>query len=511
LTRRHAASWLFGMSSHFATPNHIDGRWETIEQAGGASFDNRNPADTNDFIGKFPKSNDATVNRAVQAAKAAQKAWRLLPAPARGAYLKTIGDILSARKDEFANVMTREMGKILMETKGDVQEGIDTAYYMMGEGRRLFGDTVPCELRNKFGMSIRQPVGVVGLITPWNFPLAIAAWCMFPALICGNTVVWKPSEESPATAVLLLEVLEEAGLPKGVVNLVHGEGDTGRAIVSHPDINVVAFTGSSTVGSEIASTCGKLHKKVCLEMGGKNAQIVMEDADLDLALEGAVWGAFGTTGQRCTATSRLILHDAIHDRFVERVIDRAQKIVLGSGLEPGRQMGPLVNLEAVEKYLKYVRIGREEDKAELRCGGRVVAEGPLARGYFVAPTVFTGVTRSMRLFREEIFAPVLSVVRVHSFEEAIDTINDSDYGLSSSIYTRDVNRAFQAMRDIEAGITYINVPTIGAEIQLPFGGVKKTGNGHRESGYQVLDVFTEWKSIYIDFSGKMQRAQIDTE
>jgi aldehyde dehydrogenase (NAD+) len=497
------------MSTDFAKPNYINGVWEDAAAAGGRTIENRNPANTAELVGVFPGSDAAAVDRAVMAARAAFREWSLTPAPVRGMLLKKVGDILAEGKDEIAALATREMGKILDETKGDVQEGIDTAYQMMGEGRRMNGDTVPCEFRNKFGMSVRMPVGVCGVITPWNFPLAIATWCVFPALICGNTVVLKPAEDTPATAVRLMEAFEKAGFPKGVVNMVCGDGATGAALVDHPGVNLIAFTGSAEVGAEIASKCGRAHKRVCLEMGGKNAQIVMDDANLDLALEGALWGAFGTTGQRCTATSRLILHEKIHDQFLERLVARAREIRIGDGLKPGTQMGPLINAAAVAKYEKYVKIGRDEDGADLLCGGNVLRDGAHANGYFVEPTIFAGVTRAMRIFREEIFAPVLSVVKVASFEEAVETLNDSEYGLSSSIYTNDVNRAFQAMRDLEAGITYINVPTIGAEIQLPFGGTKKTGNGHRESGHQVLDVFSEWKSIYVDFSGRLQRAQID--
>lgn len=497
------------MTHDYAKPNFINGAWEGASAAGGRTIENRNPANTDELVGVFPGSDAAAVDRAVAAARAALREWSLTPAPVRGLMLKEAGDILARGKDEIARVATREMGKVLAETRGDVQEGIDTAYQMMGEGRRLYGETTPCEFRNKFGMSIRMPVGVCGVITPWNFPMAIATWCVFPALICGNTVVLKPAEDTPATAVHLVRALEKAGVPRGVVNLVCGDGATGAALVDHPGVNLIAFTGSSEVGAEIGAKCARSHKRSCLEMGGKNAQIVMDDANLDLALEGALWGAFGTTGQRCTATSRLILHERIHDAFVERLVAGAGKIVVGDGLDPRTQMGPLINAAAVAKFEKYVKIGREEDRAELLCGGRVLRDGAHAKGHFVEPTVFAGVTRGMRVFREEIFGPVLSVIKVGSFEEAVATLNDSDYGLSSSIYTNDVNRAFAAMRDLEAGITYVNVPTIGAEIQLPFGGIKKTGNGHRESGHQVLDVFSEWKSIYVDFSGKLQRAQID--
>jgi aldehyde dehydrogenase (NAD+) len=420
-----------------------------------------------------------------------------------------VGELLCQRKEEIARVMTREMGKVLKETRGDVQEGMDTAFYSGGEGRRLFGETTPSELPDKFAMSVRVPVGVCGLITPWNFPMAIPTWKLFPALLCGNTVVLKPAEDTPHTAVKLFEILEEAGVPPGVVNLVHGSGkQVGAGLVRHPEVQLISFTGSTAVGKEIAAACGQTLKRVSLEMGGKNAQIVMEDADLDLALEGALWGAFGTTGQRCTATSRLILHRDLKKRFTEMIVERAKTIRIGNGLEETVEMGPLINEAARQKVHRYVQIGKEEG-ARLLIGGTLYEEDPWIHGYFYRPTIFDQVTPNMRIAREEIFGPVLSIIEVKSFEEAIEVLNGTPYGLSSSIYTRDVARAFRAMRDIEAGITYINGPTIGAEVHLPFGGVKETGNGHREAGTTVYDIFSEWKSIYIDYSGKLQKAQID--
>lgn len=487
--------------------NYIDGKW--AEGKSGKTFENRNPANRNDLIGLFPASVLEDVDRAVGAAKKAFGRWRLIPAPKRGEILYQAGELLRKRKEEISRVMTREMGKILKETRGDVQEGIDTAYYAAGEGRRLFGETTPSELPDKFAMSVRAPMGVCGLITPWNFPLAIPTWKLFPALLCGNTVVLKPAEDTPHTAVKLFEILEEAGVPPGVANLVHGTGgETGAALVRHRDVRLISFTGSTAVGREIAAECGRSLKRVSLEMGGKNAQIVMEDADLNLALEGAVWGAFGTTGQRCTATSRLILHREIKKEFTEMIVDRAEKIKLGDGLDESVEMGPLINGEAREKVHRYVHIGKEEG-ARLLTGGAIYEEGKWIDGYFYRPTVFDKVTPAMRIAREEIFGPVLAVIEVEGFEEAIEVLNGTPYGLSSSIYTRDVARAFRAMRDIEAGITYINGPTIGAEAHLPFGGVKETGNGHREAGTTVYDIFSEWKSVYVDYSGKLQKAQID--
>jgi len=486
--------------------NYINGEW--VQPEGGEFFENRNPADTNDLIGLFPKSSPADVDRAVKAAHDAFDAWRLTPAPKRGEMLYRLGQVLMARKEECARLMTREMGKIIKETRGDVQEGIDTAFYAAGEGRRLFGDTCPVELPNKFGMSIRQPVGVCGLITPWNFPMAIATWKMFPALICGNTVVLKPASDTPASAVKLVEAVAEAGVPAGVVNLVHGTGSgVGTPMVEHPLIRLISFTGSSAAGKDIAARCGVQLKRLSLELGGKNAQIVMADADLDLALEGVLWGAFGTTGQRCTATSRLILHKPIKDKFLKLLVERARKIRIGNGLDEKTEMGPLVNEGQRETVMKYVEIGKKE--AKLVCGGNALTESPYRGGWFFEPTIFAEVAPGARLAQEEIFGPVLSVLEASDLDEAIRILNDTRYGLSSSIYTRDINGAFRAIRDIEAGITYVNGPTIGAEVQLPFGGVKDTGNGHREASHTVLDTFSEWKSIYVDYSGKLQKAQID--
>ncbi len=487
--------------------NFIDGQWLTARSA--KTFENRNPANRDDLIGLFPASSAEDVDAAVRAAKRAFNAWRLVPAPKRGELLYRVGELLRKYKEEIARGMTREMGKVLKETRGDVQEGIDTAFYVAGEGRRLFGETTPAELPNKFAMSVRMPVGVCALITPWNFPMAIPTWKMFPALLCGNTVVLKPAEDTPHTATRLVEILTEAGIPPGVVNLLHGRGEeVGAALVRHPGVQLVSFTGSAVVGREIASACGQNLKRVSLELGGKNAQIVMEDADLELAVEGALWGAFGTTGQRCTATSRLIVHRDVVKAMTDALVARAEKIKIGDGLDESVDMGPLINQPAREKVLRYIDVGRQEG-ARLRIGGGVHDAGACAKGHFFQPTIFDQVKPSMRIAQEEIFGPVLSIIEVKSFDEAVEVMNGTPYGLSSSIYTKDVGRVFQAMRDIEAGITYINGPTIGAEVHLPFGGVKDTGNGHREAGTTVYDIFTEWKSIYVDYSGKLQKAQID--
>jgi aldehyde dehydrogenase (NAD+) len=487
--------------------NFIGGEW--VEPATGEYFENRNPARTSDLIGMWPRSGAEDVERAVAAAKRGFETWRLTPAPERGAMLKTVGDLLTERKDEIARAATREMGKTFAETKGDVQEGIDTAYYAATEGRRLFGHTVPSELRSKWAMSIRRPIGVTGLITPFNFPLAIPTWKMFPALVCGNSVIIKPGEDVPHTVSLLVEVMEEAGIPAGVVNLLHGMGDeVGAAMVSHPEIPVISFTGSTETGRTIGRICGEMHKRLSLEMGGKNAQIVMDDADMELALDGVLWGAFGTTGQRCTATSRLLLHERIHDRFVESLLARAREMKLGYGNDEDVDIGPLVNAGARDKVERYVEVGRQEG-AELVLGGERASGEGLDDGFFFPPTVFTGVRPGSRLATEEIFGPVLSVIRFGDAEEAFRINNEVKYGLSSSLYTRDVGLAFRAFQELDNGITYANAPTIGAEAHLPFGGVKQTGNGHREGGWEVYEFYSETKVCYVDYSGKLQRAQID--
>jgi aldehyde dehydrogenase (NAD+) len=399
---------------------------------------------------------------------------------------------------------------VLNETRGDVQEGIDTAYYAAVEGRRLFGHTVPSELRDKWAMSYRRPIGVAGLITPFNFPLAIPTWKMFPALVCGNAVILKPAEDVPHTCSIFVEVLLEAGLPPDVIQLVHGFGEEiGAAIVEHPDIPLISFTGSTATGSRIGEICGRMHKRLSLEMGGKNAQIVMPDAPMDLAVDGVLWGAFGTTGQRCTATSRLLLHTDIHDRFLDQLVARASNLKLGSGLVDGNDVGPLINQDALDKVERYVEIAKGEGD-DVLTGGRPATAGDLERGFFYEPTILRGVRPGSRLACEEVFGPVLSVIRFEDLDEAIRINNEVQYGLSSSIYTNDVRASFRALNELDNGITYVNAPTIGAEAHLPFGGVKQTGNGHREGGWEVYEFYSETKVCYVDYSGRLQRAQIDT-
>jgi aldehyde dehydrogenase (NAD+) len=486
--------------------NLIGGR--PVPARSGRTFMNVNPA-TGEVLGEFPDSEAADVAAATAAAKAAAPAWRLTPAPKRAEMLYRVGGLIAQKKDTLARAMTREMGKVLTEARGDVQEGVDMAYLAAGEGRRLYGVTTPSEMPNKWAMSVRVPVGVVGAITAWNFPFAVPTWKIFPALVAGNTIVFKPSEEAPEMAWHLAQLLAEAGLPPGVLNVVFGDGPkAGSALVLHPDINVVSFTGSNGVGTAIAVECAKLGKRCSLEMGGKNAITVLEDADLELAADAIAWAAFGTTGQRCTAASRVIVHEKVHDELLRRVIERAKKLRLGDGLDEQVQVGPVINRRQLDKIDAYVKIGAGEG-AKTEIGGTVVAEGPLAKGFFYAPTVLSGVTPEMRVAREEIFGPVLSFVKVASLEQAIEVNNRVAYGLSSSIFTRDVNRAFTAMRDLDTGLVYVNHGTTGAETHLPFGGTRATGNGHREAGHTMLDAFTEWKSIYVDFSGRVQRAQID--
>lgn len=487
--------------------NFINGEW--VDARGGQAYDNRNPANTSELVGMFVSSSKEDVDAAVDAAKEAYKTWRLVPAPKRAEILYRAAELLVQRKEEFSKAMTREMGKVLAETRGDVQEAIDMTYYMAGEGRRLFGQTTPSELPNKFAMSVRQSIGVCGMITPWNFPMAIPSWKMMPALVAGNTVVLKPAEDTPLSSYHLIQTLVEAGLPRGVVNLVSGDGPhAGAPLVAHKDVPVISFTGSTAVGRIIAEACAPDFKHYSLEMGGKNIILVMEDANLDLAVDGAIWGGFGTTGQRCTAASRVAVHKSVYNDFMNRFVERAKALRVGNGLDAGIDMGPCINEQQLKTVESYVEIGKNEG-ARLVTGGNRLDSGEHASGWFHAPTVFGDCSPSMRIAQEEIFGPVVSVIPVESLEEAISVANGVVYGLSASIYTRNVNRAFQAMRDLYTGIVYVNAPTIGAETHLPFGGTKQTGNGHREAAISAIDFFTEWKTLYVDYSDQLQRAQID--
>lgn len=486
--------------------NFINGEWVD----GDALTAVFNPA-TREKITDVPLSDAETLNNAVKAAKEAQKDWALVPAPQRAEVLYRVGYLMKERKERLSELLTMENGKVIEEARGEVQEGIDMAFYMAGEGRRLFGQTTPAELKDKFAMSQRVPVGVVGIITPWNFPIAIATWKSFPAIVAGNAVVWKPATETPIMAYELVKIFEEAGLPKGIMNVVFGSGGTvGDSMVHHDDIRVISFTGSNDTGRNIAAECGRQLKKVSLEMGGKNAVIVMEDADIDLAVEGILWSAFGTSGQRCTACSRVIVHEKVKDALEEKLLESMKHLTIGNGLKDGIKVGPIINQAGLDKIKRYIEIGKEEG-AKLLAGGEELTGNDYNDGYYFAPTLFTDAASNMRIAQEEIFGPVVSLIPVQSFEEAIEVNNSVTYGLSSSIFTNDVNRVFQAQRDLDTGIVYVNAGTTGAEIHLPFGGTKGTGNGHRDSGVQALDVFTEWKAVYVDYSGKLQRAQIDVE
>jgi aldehyde dehydrogenase (NAD+) len=486
----------------------VGGEW--VDSGTGRTFESLNPADTRDVVGRFQAGDAADAARAIRAAELAFPAWRRTPAPKRGEILYRFGALLTEHKERLARAMTREMGKVLTEARGDVQEGIDIAYLMAGEGRRMFGDTTPSELPDKWAMSIREPIGVAGIITPWNFPMAIPCWKTMPALVTGNTVVLKPSSDTPHCATLLVELMAEAGFPPGTVNLVTGRGsEVGDAIVASPDVQVISFTGNTRTGKHIAEIAARRLKRVSLELGGKNGIVVLADADLDLAVEGILWSAFGTTGQRCTAASRVIVEEAVVAPLLERLERRARALRLGSGLDPSTEVGPLVNADALDKVASYMEVGRRE--GELVTGGARATGAGLEHGHFFEPTIFAGVKPMDRIAQEEIFGPVLSIVPVPDYPAAVTALNQTRYGLSSSIFTSDANTAFRAMRDFETGIVYVNAGTIGAETHLPFGGTKETGNGHREAGHAALETYTEWKSIYVDFSGRLQRAQIDNQ
>ncbi len=489
--------------------NYIAGEW--VRSSSAATFENRNPANRNEILGIFPKSVDQDVQKAIAAAREAYSRWRLMPAPRRGEILFRVGELLLKHKEDFARQMTREMGKVLSETRGDVQEAIDMSFFTAGEGRRLFGQTTPAELPNKFAMSLRMPLGVCSLITPWNFPMAIPSWKLIPALICGNTVVIKPASDTPQSCYNLVKTCEEAGVPKGVVNFVSGSGsDLGAALMTHGDVKLVSFTGSTEIGKTVSVACAPNFKHCNLEMGCKNVIIVMDDAHLDLAVDGAVWGGFGTSGQRCTAASRVVVHKKVYKDFVDRFVARTKSLRVGNGLDPQVEMGPVINQGQLQTVERYVEIGKSEG-GKLLAGGHRLEGGEYSQGFFHEPTLFGDVAPSMRIAQEEIFGPVVSVIPADHFEQAVEIANDVPYGLSAAIYTQDVNRAFMAMRDMYTGIFYVNASTIGAEVHLPFGGTKQTGNGHREAGVQALDIFSEWKSVYVDYSGKLQKAQIDHE
>lgn len=485
--------------------NFIGGRW--VDGSGDTTLTSHNPA-TGEMLGEAPESTPADVDRAVRAAADAWPGWRAVPAPRRAEILYRAAELLVQRKEELARLMTREMGKILAETRGDVQEAIDMTYFVAGEGRRLHGYTTPSEMPRKAAYCVRAPLGVVGIITPWNFPMAIPSWKIAPALVCGNTVVFKPAPETPLVAAAFVALLEEAGVPPGVLNMVAGGDEAGAALVDHPGVALISFTGSTDVGLQVASRCAAKGVRVSLEMGGKNAAVVLDDADLDLVADALTWSAFGTTGQRCTACSRVLVTSGAHAAVLERLAGRAARLRVGDGLDAATEMGPLVSAAQRARVERHVEIGRGEG-ARVVLGGERLAPPGLEAGFFYAPTILDEIRPQMHVAQQEIFGPVVGVMDVATLDEAIDVVNGVRYGLSASIFTRDVSSAMRAIEEIRTGIVYVNHGTTGAEVHLPFGGTRQTGNGHREGGLQALDVFTEWKSVYIDYSGRLQRAQID--
>jgi aldehyde dehydrogenase (NAD+) len=487
---------------------YIDGKW--VESGSRQTFNNINPA-TGQIIGKFQSCSRDDVRKALDAAEKAFPMWSETPAPKRGEILFKAAEIMEKEKENLAKLLTQENGKNLEEARGEIQEGIDITKYVAGEGRRLFGETTPSELKNKFCMTVRRPIGVVVLITPWNFPFAIPCWKMAPALIAGNTIVFKASSDAPLCGLKLVEILIKAGVPKGVVNYVTGPGETvGDELATNPKSRSISFTGSTDVGRRLYEQGARKLVKVGLEMGGKNPEIILADADLDLAVQGAIWGAFGTAGQRCTATSRIIVERSVLEKFTLKFLEKAKQINVGNGLKPGILTGPIINEKQMKKILNYIAIGKKQG-AKLLLGGKKITEGEYKKGFFIEPTIFTNVTSDMTIAQEEIFGPVVAIMPVKDFNEAIKVANSTDYGLSASIYTKDINKAFRAMEKLESGIVYINAPTIGAEAHLPFGGIKNTGNGSREAGTSAIEEFTEIKTVFIDFSGGLQRAQIDVK
>ena len=491
----------------------MGGVW--MESASEKTFESRNPAHSGQVVGEFQDSNESDINQAVTFAKDAFKMWKNTPAPKRAEILFKAAEILIRDKECIAKQMTQEMGKVIAETRGDVQEAIDMAYYAAGEGRRLAGETNPSELKNKWCMTIRQPMGVIGAITPWNFPIAIPAWKAFPALVAGNTMVIKPAEDTPWSVIKLAEVFHEAGLPAGVFNVVTGYGPSaGMPLVQHKDVKMVSFTGSTATGKKVATACAELGKQYSLEMGGKNGIVVMDDADIDLAVEGVAFGAFGTTGQRCTACSRVFVHESIEEEFVEKLKEKAESLYIGDGVNETVQMGPLINEKALIKVDGYVQDAKNrfahEGPGKLVCGGEMIQEPTDdTYGWFYKPTIFNGVDDNDPLMQEEIFGPVVAVTTFTNTNEAIWLLNNTKYGLSAAVYTSDINFAMTALTEIETGLVYINTSCIGAEVHLPFGGLKGTGNGHRDAGQTMIDNCTEWKVCSIDYSGQVQKAQID--
>lgn len=486
-------------------PNLINGI--PVAPDSGEYFENVNPADREDIIGLFPKSGEKDIDRAVKAAQQAFPVWSEMPPPKRGELIFKAAEALKVNQEQLARVIVREMGKTMPESMGDIQSSIDVANFMAGEGRRMYGHTSVSSLYRRWAITKRVPVGVCGLITAWNAPMAIVTWKLFPALICGNTIVLKPSEDTPLTAHLLGELLKTVGFPDGVVNIVHGTGPkTGEALVKHKDVNLISFTGSTRAGKLISEECGKQLKKCSLELGGKNGLIVMDDADLDAASKAVAAGAFSTAGQRCASTSRVFVHEAVYQTFMDRLIDETKKMKIGAGTDSETKVCPIINNRQYNIILDYIE-GAKQSGAKLVHGGKALSSGTYAKGNYIEPTIFDDVKVDSKLAQEEVFGPVLAVFRVGSLGEAIEKVNAVRYGLTFSIFTSNVNAALIALEKVEAGCCYINAPTFGSEPHMPFGGIKDSGNGTREPGTQAVDVFTEWKTIYIDYSGVAQNSQ----
>jgi methylmalonic acid semialdehyde dehydrogenase len=486
--------------------NFIGGKW--IESSSSRTVDNVNPADTDDVIGKLRQATREEARAAVDAASEAFPGWRATPAPARGKIVARAARLMEEAKEQLATILTREEGKTISESRGELQRSINVAEFCAGESRRMNGETILSELPSNFAYTIKQPLGVVACVTPWNFPVAIPVWKIAPALVAGNSVVFKPATLTPATGVRIVEIFEEAGIPPGVLNLILGSGsDAGDEIINHPAVKAVSFTGSNQVGIRLYEQVSRRGGKCQCEMGGKNPVVILEDADMDLTVESTAQGAFGSSGQRCTATSRAVVVDKVADEFVERIAKRAQSMRIGNGMDPQTEMGPSVDESQFKTVLDFLNIGRE-DGATLVCGGERATGDGLDKGYFVRPTVFDHVTPDMRIAREEIFGPVLSVLRVKDFDEAIQVANDTEYGLSSSIFTNDAARIFRFVDEIETGMTHINSPTTGGEAHIPFGGIKGTGIGDREQGSTALDFYTELKVVYVDYTGRKREGNL---
>ena len=486
--------------------NFINGQW--LESVSSREATNINPANTDDVLGTIKQATREEARSAVEAASDAFREWRATPAPTRGKIVARAARLMEEKKEELAQLLTREEGKTIAESRGELQRSINVAEFCAGESRRLNGETIQSELPANFAYTIKQPLGVVACVTPWNFPVAIPVWKIAPALVAGNTVVFKPASLTPATAVRITEIFEEAGIPKGVLNLIIGSGsEAGDEIINHPAVKAVSFTGSNEVGIRLYEQVSRRGAKVQCEMGGKNPVIVLEDADLDLAVESTAQGAFGSSGQRCTATSRAVVVNDIADEFVSRIVRRAEGMRIGAGYDPQTEMGPSVDESQFKTVLHYIDIGRE-DGAELKCGGTRAEGRGLDKGYFVRPAVFDRVTPDMRIAREEVFGPVLSVLRVKDFDEAMRVANDSEYGLSSSIFTNDAVRIFRFVDEIETGMTHINSPTTGGEAHIPFGGIKGTGIGDREQGSTALDFYTDLKVVYVDYTGRKREGNL---